>query len=192
MYLGVIFMVTLKLIHKLSIVATVAVLSGFLNPEMGQATTLVRAVINEVDVNNSAAINACPKFLCEPGKVFLANNAGTPSSTLINNTNFVVAGISFEFVENQDAKWETGVSDLFSGIKISEDGRKISFTGGAIPTNKAAILTTESGSEVVNFFVKFDGETTSVPEPSFILGILVSATLGAGGAIKKKLASSKS
>lgn len=177
-----------KLAKEASLATILAAFVALLTPKLGQSATLVTAEINLANVNDPAAVNACPQFACEPNVEFFGNNAGpVPTTTLINNTSYTITGITLTLPEDQDAQWEKGLSDIFSGINISKDARTISFTGGNIPVNQAAILVAESGNKTVNIVGSFSGEPARVPEPNSALGILSLATLGTVSVLKRKL-----
>ncbi len=176
-----------KLVQKLSLATVGAAFMAVLNPQLGQAATLVTSSINQASPN-AVFRDICPEFLCDPSTVFSGDNFNINNRgvSLLNNTNFTITGINFRLAENQDASWGQVLSDIFSQITLSDDAREISYSGGSIPVGSIATFRVDSGDTVVNFSTQFSGVPVSIPEPDSELSILILGVIGAASYLKKK------
>jgi hypothetical protein len=176
-----------NLINKLSIATASAALIALLNPAVAQSVVLVtNNVITPPPGKETPDVGICPPW-CGNG-VVLTLFTDSPPLTAINNTPFNVIGVIDIIPEDQDAIWGGAISNIFSSLVISPDGKKLVQSGGIIPPGGIVYpfrITNPPGSRI-----RFDAELifdhVTVPETTPIWSLLAVGAVGLGAIFKGK------
>ena len=175
------------LTKKLSIATASAALMALLSPAVAQSVVLVtNNVITPPPGKETPEVGICPPW-CGNGILFTLFT-DSPPRTAINNTPFNVIGVIDIIPDDEDAIWGGAISDIFSSLVISPDGKTLVQSGGIIPPGGIVYpfrITDPPGSRI-----RFDAEliydNASVPETTPIWSLLALGAVGVGSIFRGK------
>ena len=175
------------LINKLSMATASAALIALLTPAVAQSVVLVtNNVITPPPGKETPEVGICPPW-CGNG-VVLTLFTDSPPLTAINNTPFNVIGVIDIIPDDQDAIWGGAISNIFSSLVISPDGKKLVQSGGIIPPGGIVYpfrITDPAGSRI-----RFDAElifdNVTVPETTPVWSLLALGAVGVGAIFRGK------
>lgn len=175
------------LINKLSIATASAALMALLNPAVAQSVVLVtNNVITPPPGRETPEVGICPPW-CGNG-VVLTLFTDSPALTAINNTPFNVIGVIDIIPDDEDAIWGGAISNIFSSLVISPDGKRLVQSGGIIPPGGTVYpfrITDPPGSRI-RFEAELIFDTANVPETTPVWSLLALGVVGLGSIWSRK------